>query len=221
MGAMVFLLFPSKVTSKNLSPVSCFNENNFRWQSAEKRLQHHLGTIYAKWLALMQYRLILLDYKIYRWKFLDEFRESLPENCYRRKSAENRLPHHLGAIYAKWLALMQYRLIFWNTRFIVASFRMNFQGVFRKIFNVINRIYDFEFVINFTLLLHFAYNFSQRGFVKVVVDFFFEESLYTRYGHSFLLTYLIWLIAFRMCCSILVIWSLFFWKMRNFNDDCV
>ena len=72
------------------------HKNNFR------------TSLYAKWLALMQYRLILLEYKIYCCKFLNKFRGSLPENFYRHKSAEYRLPYHLGVIYAKWLALMYY-----------------------------------------------------------------------------------------------------------------
>ena len=65
------------------------------------------------------------------------------------------------------------------------SFRMNFERVFRKIFIVINRIHDFEFAVNFAILLHYTYNFSQRGFVKGGGRFFFQESLYTGYGHSF------------------------------------
>ena len=64
---------------------------------------------------------------------------------------------------------------------------MNLEGVFRKIFSVINRIYDFEFAVNFAILLHFAYNFSQRGFVKGDNRFFLQESLFIRYGHSFYL----------------------------------
>ena len=44
--------FSRKVTSKHLPLVSCFVKSNFCWQSAETRLPHQLGSIYAKWLAL-------------------------------------------------------------------------------------------------------------------------------------------------------------------------
>ena len=43
-----FLYSPRKVTSKSLQPVSCSNENNIYWQSAEIRLLYHLGAIYLK-----------------------------------------------------------------------------------------------------------------------------------------------------------------------------
>ena len=43
-----------KVTSKNLSLVSCLMKSNFCWQSAEIQLPYHLGSIYVKWLALMR-----------------------------------------------------------------------------------------------------------------------------------------------------------------------
>ena len=41
-----------KITSKNLPPESCFGEIKFCWESAEIWLPYHLGSIYAKWLAL-------------------------------------------------------------------------------------------------------------------------------------------------------------------------
>ena len=82
---------------------------------------------------------------------------------------------------------MQHRLIPLEYTVIVASVRPNFKGVFRKIFTVINRIYDLEFVINFAILLHFVYNFSQGGFVKGGGRFFFFKKLCIQdgYGHSF------------------------------------
>ena len=45
-------LYSIKVTSENLSLVSCFVKSNFSWQSAEIRLPYHLGFMYVKWLAL-------------------------------------------------------------------------------------------------------------------------------------------------------------------------
>ena len=50
-----FSLFCSsrKATSKSLPLVSCFGESKFCWQSAEIRFPYHLGSIYAKWLALV------------------------------------------------------------------------------------------------------------------------------------------------------------------------
>ena len=41
-----------KITSKNLPLESCFGEIKFCWESAEIWLPYHLGSIYAKWLAL-------------------------------------------------------------------------------------------------------------------------------------------------------------------------
>ena len=41
-----------KIIIKNLPPVLCFGESKFCWQLAEIRLPYHLGTLYAKWLAL-------------------------------------------------------------------------------------------------------------------------------------------------------------------------
>ena len=42
----------TKITSKNLPLESCFGEIKFCWESAEIWLPYHLGSIYAKWLAL-------------------------------------------------------------------------------------------------------------------------------------------------------------------------
>ena len=44
--------FSRKVTSKNLPLVSCFVKSRFWWQSVEIRFPYHLGSIYAKSLAL-------------------------------------------------------------------------------------------------------------------------------------------------------------------------
>ena len=41
-----------KITSKNLLLESCFSEIKFCWESAEIWPMYHLGSIYAKWLAL-------------------------------------------------------------------------------------------------------------------------------------------------------------------------
>ena len=41
-----------KITSKNFPLVSCFGESKSCWQSAKIWLPYHLGSIYAKWLAL-------------------------------------------------------------------------------------------------------------------------------------------------------------------------
>ena len=49
---LFFFCSSRKVTSKNLPLVSCFVKSNFCWQSAGIRLPYHLGSIYAKWLAL-------------------------------------------------------------------------------------------------------------------------------------------------------------------------
>ena len=41
-----------KIANKNLPLGSCFGEIKFCWESAEIWLPYHLGSIYAKWLAL-------------------------------------------------------------------------------------------------------------------------------------------------------------------------
>ena len=51
-----------KVNSKNLPLVSCFGESKFCWQSAKTWLRYHLGSIYAKWLALIQIIVISSNY---------------------------------------------------------------------------------------------------------------------------------------------------------------
>ena len=110
---------------------------------------------------------------------------------------------------------------FCNIRFVFASFQVNFKGVFHKIFIVINSIYGFEFAVNLAILLHFAYNFSHRGFVKGGGRFFFQESLYTEYGHSFF-TYICNMIdGFQDLLFYFSNLIIIFWKVRNFNDDCV
>ena len=48
----LFFVLWEKITSKNLPLVSCFGEIKFCWKSAEIWLPYHLGSIYAKWLAL-------------------------------------------------------------------------------------------------------------------------------------------------------------------------
>ena len=45
--------FTRKVTSRNLPLVLCFVKSNICWQSVEIRLPYHLGSKYAKWLALI------------------------------------------------------------------------------------------------------------------------------------------------------------------------
>ena len=81
---------------------------------------------------------------------------------------------------------MRYRLILLEYKIYRCKFL-----VFRKIFIVINGIYNFEFAANFDIFLHFAYNFSQRYFVKGGGRFFFKNLCIPDIVTPFLLTYLI------------------------------
>ena len=75
--------FSGKVTSKNLPLVSCFVKSNFCWESAEIRLPYHLGSIYAKWLALIiLFRLfiLLLNFKSWKYKSRSSLRDKVANN---------------------------------------------------------------------------------------------------------------------------------------------
>ena len=81
---------------------------------------------------------------------------------------------------------MKYRLILLDEKFS-DEFR---EGLPQKFYRC-NRIHDFEFAVNFDMLLHFAYNFSQRVFVKGDGRFFFKNLCIPDMVTLFLLTYLI------------------------------